>query len=115
MKIALPTVFVKPVFKADRSVRLEFETRELNGHEAALLMDQRQTEGWLLYSSNNDLTGADIPPEKADPMISTKTQAQRLRGVLFKLWEQNRSASSFEDYYKTQTELIIEKLKEKLE
>jgi len=113
-KIQLPVQFIKPVFKADRSVKLEFETRELNGIEIAILADSRQTEGWLVYSRENDITEADIPDEKADPMMGTKTQAQRLRGVIYRLWEQKGKKGEFNDYYKSVLENMIDQLKEKL-
>lgn len=114
-KFSLPVVFIKPVFKADRSVRLEFETRELNGDEIAVLADHRQTEGWMVYSSDNDIKEADIPDEKPDAMVGTKTQAQRLRGVIYRLWEQNGKKGDSESYYKSVMENLIDQLKDKLE
>lgn len=114
-KFNLPVQFVKPVFKADKSVRLEFETRELTGLEIGILADARQTEGWLVYSATDDIADEDIPNEKADPMLGTKTQAQRLRGVIYKIWEQKNKRGDFETYYKTITEQLIEQLKERLE
>lgn len=114
-KVTLPVQFIKPVFRADRSVRLEFDTRELTGIEAAVLLDYRQYEGWLLFSPNNDLSLADIPDEKPNPMLGTKTQAQRLRGAIWRLWEQKGKQGDFDAYYKTITESMIDQIKERLE
>lgn len=114
-KFSLPVQFIKPVFKIDRSVRLEFETRELSGMEIGILADSRQTEGWLVFSSNDDIKEEDIPDEKADPMMGSKTQAQRVRAVLYRIWEQQGKKGDFESYYKSATEKIIEQLKEKLD
>lgn len=113
-KFSLPVVFIKPIFKADRSVKLEFETRELNGDEIAILADHRQTEGWMVYSSDNDIKEADIPDEKPDAMVGTKTQAQRLRGSMYKAWETNGKKGEFDNFYRTQMERLIELYKEKI-
>lgn len=115
-KILMPVLFVNPVFKVDGSVKLIFETRELNGAEIAILADYRQKEGWLLFSANSDdLKESDIPDEKADSMTGQKTQAQRLRGVIYRLWEQNGKKGDSENYYRSVMESLIEQLKEKLE
>lgn len=116
MSVLIPAVFVKPVFRVDGSVKLEFDTGEFSGADAADLMDLRQTEGWLLFTKNSsEAMEASIPDEKADAMMGTKTQAQRIRGVIYKIWELNGSKGDFESYYRTATERIIEQLKEKLE
>lgn len=115
MKVVLPAIFTKPVFKADGSVKLEFETREFNGQEATVIMEQRQKEGWLLFSPNKDMDIVDIPDERADAMTGQKTQAQRLRAVMFRLWEQKGKKGDFESYYRSMMEKIIEQMKEKLD
>lgn len=115
-KILMPVIFVKPVFRLDGSVKLEFDTRELSGVDIAVLADYRQKEGWLLFAANeHDLKETDIPDEKADSMTGQKTQAQRLRGVIFRLWEQNGKKGDSENYYRSVMEGLIEQLKEKLE
>lgn len=113
--LKIPVQFTKPVFRADKSVKLEFETREFTGLEASILLDYRQHEGWLIFSPNDDLTEADIPDEKADSMTGQKTQAQRLRGVIFRLWEQNGNKGDSETYYRAMLEKVIDQFKEKLE
>jgi hypothetical protein len=115
MKIVLPAVFVRPVFRADGSVKLEFDTREFGGEEATVLMDQRQKEGWLLFSPNKDMDIVDIPDEKADSMIGQKTQAQRLRGVIYRIWEQKGKQGDSESFYRSYMERLIEREKAHLE
>lgn len=112
--ITMPVLFVNPVFKVDGSVKLVFETRELAGAEVAILADYRMKEGWLLFSAN-ELKEADIPDEKADSMTGQKTQAQRLRGVIYRLWEMNGRKGDSEAYYRSVMEGLIEQLKERLE
>ena len=47
--------------------------------------------------------------------VETKTQAQRIRGVLFLIWRQEGEKGSFNDFYQTTTEKWLDKLKERLE
>lgn len=112
MKVQLPAIFSKITSRADKSYKIEFETREL-GADAAMLFTQLQTEGWLLFSPN-ELQEAEVPDEKADSMTGQKTKSQRLRGVIFKIWESKGSSGSFETYYQNYMETIIEQLKEKI-
>lgn len=77
-------------------------------------MNMLQQEGYLLFAPN-PLQESDIPDEKADSMTNKKTQAQRLRGCLFKVWETKGSNGSFETYYQAQMELIISQVKEKID
>lgn len=45
-----------------------------------------------------------------------KTQSQKIRGILFRLWEQSHPQGlDFESYYKEQTDQIIAILQAKLE
>lgn len=115
MKVVLPAVFTKPIFRVDGSVSLVFDTREIAGSEAAILMDQRQKEGWLLFSPNKDMDIVDVPDEKADSMTGQKTQAQRLRGVIYKIFEKRGKQGDFETFYKSYMERIIEREKVNLD
>lgn len=114
-KVLLPAILSGVASRKDRSYSLKFETRELSGDSASALLDLLQSEGHLLFSPNDDFTEADIPDEKADAMTGTKTQAQRLRGVIFRLWEQKGKQGSFDTYYRTVTESLIDQLKAKLD
>lgn len=113
MKVTFPAQLTKVETRADRTVKLVFDTREL-GEDSSALFKLAHSEGWLLFSSN-ELNESDIPDEKADAMTSTKTQAQRLRATLFVLWKQRGANGDFEAYYRTQLERIIESVKDKLE
>lgn len=114
MKVTLPAVYIKPTFKVDGSVKLEFETRELHGQDVAILADMRNQEGWLLFSPN-ELQEVDIPDEKADASTGKKTQAQRLRAVMFRYWQKKGSHGDSESHYRTEMEKVIDLYKERLE
>lgn len=115
-RIQLPVLFVNPVFKVDGSVKLVFETRELSGVDIAVLADYRQKEGYLMFAANEqDLEEVEIPNEKADPMLNKKTQAQRLRGAIYRVWETKGRKGDFESYYRNQLDYLIESYKEKID
>lgn len=114
MKVLLPASLTKVETRADRSIKLVFETREL-GEDSVTLFKLAHSEGWLVFSPTDDIEDTDIPDEKADSMTGTKTQAQRLRASLFVLWQQRGAKGDFENYYKSMTEKFIETVKEKLD
>lgn len=80
-------------------------------------MDERQKEGWLLFSPNKEIAEITaIPDEKADAMTGQKTQAQRLRGVIYRIWDQkNKPGGDFESYYRSYMERLIEREKANLD
>jgi len=115
MKVTLPVILSKVSSRKDRSYSLTFETRELSGASAVTLMDNLLSEGFLLYSPNDDISDTDVPKEKADSALGNKTVSQRIRATLYVLWEQRGKPGNFESFYNTMGERIIEQLKEKLE
>ena len=115
MIVKLPTILSKVSSRKDRSYSLTFETRELSGKDAAMLLDFLQAEGWLLFSPENNFETSDIPDEKPNAMVGQKTQAQRLRAVIYKLWELKGKQGQFEAYYSSVLENMIDQIKEKLE
>lgn len=114
MKVQLSAQLLKVESKSDRTYKLTFNTQELEGGEASKLLTLLMNQGWLLFSPE-ELTEADIPSEKPNPMLGSKTSAQRLRGTLYRLWEQAGKQGEFEQYYRTVMERYIDQVKEKLE
>lgn len=113
--VKLAAIFSGIKSRKDRSYRLEFDTRELNGKDAAILLGMQMTEGWMLFAPTDSVDEADIPPEKANAGVGIKTQSQRLRAVIYRIWEQKGKPLDFESYYRSKMEMLIESLKEKLE
>ena len=110
VQIPATVVGFKP--RADRSWRLDFETRELTGDEVALLADNFQGEGWLVYKPN-EINLAEIPEEAAESGV--KSPGQRLRDIIYVYWKQRGGTGDFEAFYRTQFELLIDFVKSKLE
>lgn len=100
----------------DGSVKIVLETRELSGDEAAKMFDLRNSEAWAIIAPN-PMSEADVklPTERADPAVGKKTPSQRLRAVLYRLWEQNPKGVDFESFYRLTLEKVIDQFKAKLD
>jgi hypothetical protein len=111
--ISVPAQVINMNPRADRSWRLQFETRELAGDEVKILADNFQGEGWLVFKPNDAIVQAEIPQGDADS--GTKSQSARLRDVIFILWKQAGEKGDFETFYRTYLERLIEYVKSKLQ
>jgi hypothetical protein len=111
----LPAIFSKITSRADRSYKLEFESRELSGQDANTLLGLLQHEGYLLFSPN-PLQEADIPTEKANSGTDTKSPSKRLRDRLavYYINVKKGERHNFEIWYAAELERIGEKYLEKL-
>ncbi len=98
----------------DGALTLGVHTKELDPVEKVQIMEFHNKQGWLLFSPNV-IEDKDIPSARAE--IGSKTPSQRLRAVLYILWEQStkETRGTFEDFYSSKMEALIEKIKEKLD
>lgn len=105
--------------KKDRSISLRFVTGEKGSHEVMEIDQLTDTYGWLYFRMGEESLSKDEVDEldalESDLYDQPKTQSQRLRGVLFKRWQQVGSPGEFKQYYKTETEKIINHYKHKLD
>ena len=98
--------------KVDRSLGISLTTPELSTQEKALFMELQGLNSEITITPLDDKAEG---MEKIDKEVSTKTQSQRLRAVLFIYWKQLGEKETFEEFYKSQTEKIIEHFKSKLD
>lgn len=114
LKITLPAILNPISRRKDKSVRVSFETRELNPEEILTLMSLEGTEMWVGLAPNAD--EIEIPEEHAE--IDEKTPSERLRSVLYVWYKQEVEAGKFtglfETFKKERMERIIEGVKSKL-
>lgn len=101
----------------DRTLKLVFETNEPTPEQLTSIALSIQKAGFLAFNKdafNNKQKDA-LKDMKADYEEAGKTPSQRLRGVLYRNWEQkNKGYEVFEDYYKAEMERIITHFKDKL-
>lgn len=98
--------------KMDKSLSLTVHTPETTSVEKAAFMDLQGINVELFVRPLDE-----APQEivNVDKDVEAKSQSQRLRGVLFVLWDQQGRDGKFEDFYYNQTERIIEAYKAKLD
>src|ERR1700749_1397853 len=96
--------------RADGSAGLRFTTQELQPDDFAQLQQHNGDFG-TIYFRPNEVQEEEIPDEEAE---ESKKPSQRLRAVLYRLWEQNGKVGTSENYYREQMEKIISHVKTKL-
>ena len=117
MKIILP-VQLNPISRRkDRSVKLSFETRELQPSEILSLMTFEGSEMWLLLASQEaEIDDSEVPAHK--PELGTKSRSERLRDVIYVWYKQSVEAQNFvgdfETFLNVKLDSIIDGVKTKL-
>ena len=101
---------------ADGGNKLAIITRELQEDEMALLFKLRNKEGYFLFKMSEILEKEIDVPEVAPEFKGEKTQSQRLRNVIYVLWENNRKDGQTSDsFYHEYMNKVIDMVKEKLD
>lgn len=103
--------------RKDKSVSLRFVTQELTTNEVADIDRCLDTFGVLYYRGDGEVNKeeiAELDNIELDLYDEPKTQSQRLRNVLYKVWKLEESGD-FKEYYKKETEKIIQHYKNKLD
>lgn len=114
MKVTLSAQLLKVESRVDKTYKLIFNTQELQGDEAAKLLPLLMSQGWLLFSPV-ELEEEDVPEYKPDKLTGQKSQAARIRGALYRKWEQQGKKGDFEMFYNIATERYLDQIKASLE
>ena len=110
----VPAVITK-ISTMSKWLRLTVDTQEIvNPDNLHTLFTLNEKVGYFTFSSHqiepDDIL--DLPPIKVE---SKKTPSERLRGVIFRLWEKdNNGYDDFNLFYQFYMEKLIERLKERL-
>jgi hypothetical protein len=101
----------------DRTLKLSFETNELTPEQMADIHYSLNKVGYLAFAPDPFTTKEinDLDSLKVEYDDTGKTVSQRLRAVLYRLWEQgNEGYKDFNMYYAFKMEGFITHLKTKL-
>jgi len=101
----------------DRTLKLTFETGEMSPEQMANIHYSLNKVGYLAFSPDPFATHEleEIEKLKVEFDDTGKPPSQRLRGVLYKLWEQiPEGYSTFADFYNARMEKMINHFKDKL-
>lgn len=101
----------------DRTIKLSFETNELTPEQMADIHYSLNKVGYLAFAPDPFATKelSDLDSLKVEYDDQGKTPGQRLRAVLYRLWEQSPEGYKvFIDFYNSKMESFITHLKSKL-
>ena len=102
----------------DRTLKLTYETSELTPEQMADMHTSLNKSGFLAFNTDMFATKqlqilSEMEVDYDDP---GKTPSKRLRGVLYRNWEQTPEGyKTFEDYYRSKMEIVIVHFKGKLD
>jgi len=102
--------------KKDRSVSLSFTTSLEQSSDEFVEIDKCLGQiGIIYFKVDGDLTQAEVDElDNVDIELEGKTKSQRLRNVMYVMWEQS-GEGNFKDFYSIKMEEIIEHFKRKLD
>lgn len=97
----------------DGSLGVRLSTQELSPEQKIGLMEYLNQFGWFLFKPNEFQT-TDIPVKDAEGK-NRKTPAQRLRAILWILWDKSDKSMTADQFYERELERIIESFKRQLD
>ena len=103
----------------DRTLKITFETNELNPQDLLGISDNINSFGYLAFKKEpfNEKERQMIESLETDYLEdSNKTPSQRLRGVMYRLYEKDSEGfKSFTTYYNHHMEILLNHFKNKLD
>ncbi len=113
--ISINTILNRVATKSDGSLALTFSTSEMNAEECTVLFKLTRIELIMLLTPKGVALEA---PLEVKSELQTKTQAQRIRAVLFclhaSLSGEGKINKTFEEFYQYETNRVIEDWKSQL-
>ena len=117
MSIVIQSTIESVQTRKDKTLKITIGSQELNAEQMAELMSFNQSLAFT-YISPKSITEAEkeaIDAVEVETPKQSKSQSTRLRNTLYKVWETTPTGiDEFNDYYKQETERIIEHYKEKI-
>lgn len=103
--------------RVDGSLSVRIETQEIDSSIAADLFAMRNKFVKVLISDTNvsEMEQMVLIETPVKDSRKVKSDSQRLRAVLYRLWEQDPQESDFEIYYHRMMGSFIEQIKERLD
>ena len=115
--LIIPSILESYRSLKDRTLKIVFETNEPTPEQLTQIALANQKFGFMAFivgEKQGKLQEIMEQIPKTDLEFG-KTKSQRLRGVLYRLWEQeNKGYRVFDDFYNYHMELLIEQLKSRL-
>ena len=116
MKILFDATLEGLSTRMDKTIKVTIGTQEMNSEQAAKLFSLRGNFCKVLISDSTieqkEVEQVDTLPIKDES--NNKSNSQRLRSILFILWQQSGSQATFDVFYNSKMNEIIEHFKSKL-
>jgi hypothetical protein len=114
--LLLPCYVENIATRKDNTIKLILSTQELTPSQAGELFSLLNNLV-VTYISPKEITNKEVEQvDKLDAELGGKTQSQRIRNVLYKLFEQDAEGyKNFDQYYHAKTDQYIEHLKTKIQ
>ena len=98
------------------SVKIVLGTQENLAHESlANLFELRGKQVWVAILAEQEIKLEDLEIPEIEPEFENdRTPSQRLRAILYRLWEKEGKSETFARYYQDKMEKLCEHFKEKL-
>lgn len=111
--ILLSAIIENVTTRRDNTIKITIGCQEISQGKAGELFGLHGKLAAIYVSPKNSIPQSDLDQiDAVDVDMPGKTQSQRLRSVLFILWEQqNEGFKDFQGYYRSKTEAIIQELK----
>jgi len=116
--IIIPSVLESYRSLKDRSIKIVFETGELSPSQVGDLQGNILKAGFLAFKSDpfKEKEKELLDSLEAEYTDTNKTPSQRLRGVLWHLFNKdNEGYKTFPSYYENKLEVLINHFKSKLD
>jgi hypothetical protein len=115
-KLIIPAILSRYSPRADKSWSVTLNLNEPNA-EQKVIIDRMHQQAIVILMKDTGITKDDeFIIDKVDGDIENKTPSQRLRGIFYRLWQQNPEGyTDFKEYYKYKMESIITHFKNKIE
>lgn len=116
----VPAIVEKITTMSDGGLRLQVDTQELREDEKTKVFSLHKKFGYFVFKEG-DISQDDLSniPDFIKEFKEDKSPSQRMRAVLFKIYEKRKSYHeklnvTFDDFYKKQMEVVIKHFKTKL-
>lgn len=116
--LQIPAEITKVTTMANRSIRIVADSQEnLTDEQMAKVMGVHGRTGWWCFLAEErridpmDIAGLPVTQWEEEGKVSP---SQRMRAIIFRLFEQAGSEGDFQDFYKSRMSKLCDLLKEKL-
>lgn len=110
-------IITKVMTLSDGGIRVQCDTQEVSPESAANLMSLNRQYGMFAFAPEDtpiEEQDLDIPEEQKE-FKTQKSLSERLRNVIYRLWEKKGSQGDFEDYRRKYMERLIDLTKQKID